>query len=206
MRPQHRCGYTLVELLLVIAIIALLSALLFAVFAPARRKSHEASCLSNLRQIGLAFKMYESDYGDLPETLPDLTKSYVNDQRILWCPQSLANAKANLSDLPRTQQLFGGRVSSYWYNRELADRMQVQMPPDKDEPHDYRVSWAEARRSRGELLPVLECQAHDLYRSNVQLALEKGVTKIILRLDGSAKRTTARLKPEARRMEYWWEL
>jgi type II secretory pathway pseudopilin PulG len=51
-------------LLVVIAIIAILAAILFPVFAQAREKARQTSCLSNLKQIGLAFKMYIQDYDE----------------------------------------------------------------------------------------------------------------------------------------------
>jgi prepilin-type N-terminal cleavage/methylation domain-containing protein/prepilin-type processing-associated H-X9-DG protein len=61
-RRQSRLGFTLIELLVVIAIIAVLAAILFPVFAQAREKARSATCLSNLRQIGMAYRMYMQDY------------------------------------------------------------------------------------------------------------------------------------------------
>jgi prepilin-type N-terminal cleavage/methylation domain-containing protein/prepilin-type processing-associated H-X9-DG protein len=55
-------GFTLIELLVVIAIIAILAAILFPVFARAREKARQASCLSNVKQIMLAWRMYAQDY------------------------------------------------------------------------------------------------------------------------------------------------
>jgi prepilin-type N-terminal cleavage/methylation domain-containing protein/prepilin-type processing-associated H-X9-DG protein len=59
-----RKGFTLIELLVVIAIIAILAAILFPVFARAREKARQTSCLSNAKQLGLAFMMYASDYDE----------------------------------------------------------------------------------------------------------------------------------------------
>src|SRR5258706_516551 len=58
-------GFTLIELLVVIAIIAILAALLFPVFAKARESARRTSCLSNLRQLNLAFQQYTQDYDEM---------------------------------------------------------------------------------------------------------------------------------------------
>ena len=57
-------GFTLVELLVVIAVIAILAALLLPVVIAAKRKSQRTTCLNNLRQISLGVRMYSDDSND----------------------------------------------------------------------------------------------------------------------------------------------
>jgi prepilin-type N-terminal cleavage/methylation domain-containing protein/prepilin-type processing-associated H-X9-DG protein len=60
--PVRRRGFTLIELLVVIAIIAILAAMLFPVFARARESARKIQCLSNVKNIAIAFQMYLTDY------------------------------------------------------------------------------------------------------------------------------------------------
>jgi len=57
-------GFTLVELLVVVAVIAVLAAILLPVFAQAREKARQASCLSNERQLGAALQLYAQDHDE----------------------------------------------------------------------------------------------------------------------------------------------
>jgi prepilin-type N-terminal cleavage/methylation domain-containing protein/prepilin-type processing-associated H-X9-DG protein len=61
---NDKAAFTLIELLVVIAIIAILAAILFPVFAQAREKARQTTCISNLKQIGLALVMYRQDYDE----------------------------------------------------------------------------------------------------------------------------------------------
>lgn len=59
-----RKAFTLIELLVVITIIAILAAILFPVFAQAKEAAKKTSCLSNLKNVGLAMTIYSGDFDD----------------------------------------------------------------------------------------------------------------------------------------------
>ena len=90
---MRRSAFTLIELLVVIAIIAILAAILFPVFARARENARKASCQSNLKQIGLAFRQYAQDYdgwtpgsGLASRSWPTMIMPYVKGEQLFACP------------------------------------------------------------------------------------------------------------------------
>lgn len=62
MSPQY--GFTVVELLVVIVVIALLSSIILPICTKVREKSHQSVCLSNVRQIGVAIAAYRQDFDE----------------------------------------------------------------------------------------------------------------------------------------------
>lgn len=109
-----RRGFTLIELLVVIAIIAILAAILFPVFARAREKARQSSCLSNMKQLGLATMMYVQDYDEryprfyfyIGASDPraygayDVLAPYIKNQQVFLCPSSQWTASAYRSGFP----------------------------------------------------------------------------------------------------------
>jgi prepilin-type processing-associated H-X9-DG protein len=93
--PQTTCGFTLVEILIIISVIALLAALLFPVIANVREQARITTCASNLRQTGLAIQQYAIDHrGFYPTINPprpnctwvDKLAPYVKSPRVFECP------------------------------------------------------------------------------------------------------------------------
>jgi prepilin-type N-terminal cleavage/methylation domain-containing protein/prepilin-type processing-associated H-X9-DG protein len=146
-RPARpRRGFTLIELLVVIAIIAILAAILFPVFAQAREKARSAQCLSNLKQVGMATRMYTQDYDEVLVPLylysmhdsggtlafgarrilmwEDLLQPYVKNSDVFVCPDWSAIFSSYRQTLPAgtgagLQNLkwsYAGNNWHYWPN------------------------------------------------------------------------------------------
>jgi prepilin-type N-terminal cleavage/methylation domain-containing protein len=110
MRSTTRRAFTLIELLTVIAIIAILASILFPVFAKAREKAEQTHCLNNVKQLDLSFNMYATDYDSrlpmvssglgtsptgsarvasaVPQNWATVLNSYTKNDQILICPDT----------------------------------------------------------------------------------------------------------------------
>lgn len=117
-RDCERRGFTLVELLVVIGIIAVLIAILMPALAAARQEAQAVQCSSNLRQLGMAIEMYSQEakgycitswmgatggsYGSLPSyTWRSMLYRYVNKNKgVFRCPTYDDNVAAPAGALP----------------------------------------------------------------------------------------------------------
>jgi prepilin-type N-terminal cleavage/methylation domain-containing protein/prepilin-type processing-associated H-X9-DG protein len=152
-RSFHCCparGFTLIEILVVSAVVATLAAILLPAFARVRENARRASCQNNLRQIGLGLSQYLQDYDD---TYPnvffgpgwpgeyrwmDALEPYLKSTQAFVCPSDTAHAYT-----PRTIQ-YGSYVynGAYWGGGTTRNP-DIKTPPCSKWDKGYGVSAAQ---------------------------------------------------------------
>ncbi len=150
-------GLTLVELLIVLVILAALGALLYPALMNAREAGRQATCMSNLKQIGLALQMYLQDWGTgvceianfgLPPSLLHLFPHYAKSKDIFKCPSVWDPFRKTLP-------------VSYAYQVWKGDGRAPNEPPELQGPPTYFCQEV-AKRPRGLLdYPIVVDDNHN---------------------------------------------
>lgn len=101
-RTQCRPGFTLVELLVVLAVIAILAAMLLPALSRGKTRAQAAACANNLRQLGLAFHLYLPDNGDVfPTSSPHSGLGAQPEDWVWWQVEAVAPGRFSMRDPKR---------------------------------------------------------------------------------------------------------
>lgn len=160
LKKKKRNGFTLLELLVAMAVIAILATLLLPALAMSRRRVIQITCQNNLKQMGYAMKNYSIDYNaDFPTDGVSgktslnilISYNYLEDPRVLYCPAG---------DGEETS------TPDYFYAYQLDDNSKPTSPLAIDDdlnhenPHAYNALYVDGHVDRvdtpfaGALAPI----------------------------------------------------
>lgn len=115
-----RSGFTLHEMLVVIAIVGILASILLPVISRVKQKTHQIRCLSNMKQLGVAYASYSHDYGKvLPFTRAgsnngwvDAVRGYEITDELLNCPSCNRQNRNAYGDFRTAWRTGGGAAAN----------------------------------------------------------------------------------------------
>jgi prepilin-type N-terminal cleavage/methylation domain-containing protein len=146
-------GFTIVELLTVLSIVALLSGIVFAMSAGPREKAREASCASNLHQIYVGLSLYSADWPG-PEQMPGLGDirllpsirpllQYIPSRDVFFCPNTTAAM----------------RQTHVWSTYEL--NFLIVQADGNQQKTTFLNWWTTQLETLGQQAPLVICNIHD---------------------------------------------
>ena len=196
-------GFTLVELLTVIAIIGVLATLLTTALSSAKRKARQALCTSNLRQISLAMNMYLDDEHKRPPRLGSLvTTKYLSASGALLCLEDKTRQWGVLVEDSRTEP-----PASMFATLPATEQTKVAAPLHRyeDVPYSYLhpLRWDDSAWDRltksDSGAGVAACQLHGLGKQSLEAPSIRDYQGLVLRAqrDGAVVRRQVFWEPIA---------
>lgn len=158
---QRQDGYTLMELLVVIVLIALLASLILSGVTLTRHAAYVDKCILQLRQLGIAFQMYLEDNNERPPKLSHLVDTGYLDNKILICPVDIT-----------------GNYSNFFYHARLSIPCSYFYP-------ESDIFWRMLMQDS--TAGFSACQLHGSRVKEVTMPMFEGLT-LRLRLDGAVVR------------------
>lgn len=171
-------GFTLVELLTVIAIVAVLATLLASALSGAGRRSKQAVCRNNLRQVALGVEMYQDEMNRRPRSFTRLSSkpAILPNPRSLVCPGDPALAHQRGKEV-RTNEYWGNRVNASQepmvgrvglpeegsWEAEVRETMETVQFSYLHPLGWRREAWNRLMQGRGNQVGVAACQLHGLH-------------------------------------------
>lgn len=179
---RRPAGFTLVEMLTVVAIVAVLATLLISAVSGARTRSNQVVCRNHLRQTALAVEIYQDDTNRRPRSFSRLASkpSLLPNPRVLICPAD-PTLKSSAGKGSRTNLPWGNRVNSTQepsvgrvgtpeegsWDAELRETTETV-------PFSYlhalgwrRDAWTRLMQGRGNQVGVAACQLHGIRGSSM---------------------------------------
>ncbi len=177
--PNRRgsAGFTLVEMLTVVAIVAVLATLLVSAVSGARTRSNQVVCRNNLRQAALAVEIYQDDTTRRPRSFTRMASkpSLLPNPRVLICPADPA-LKSSAGPTSRTNLHWGNRVNAS--QEPVVGRVgtpeegswEAELRETTESiPFSYlhalgwrREAWTRLMQGRGNQVGVAACQLHGM--------------------------------------------
>ena len=158
---DNRHGFSLLELLTVVAIIAILAAILFPVFRSVKDKARQTACIANLHDIGLALQQYKLDNNKYPLCLlgyytpgqtmdfcqSSLYPDYIKSLDKFSCPSAGAGENDALVTLTVLDPATGGPITVQYYFGDSYDW--ADATGRGDQLPTYMTMWAPPNPSDG---------------------------------------------------------
>lgn len=135
-KPNHKIGWSVLELLVVVAIVVILAVIITATISVARQKSKDIKCKSNLRQIGVYIQVDRENTGKYPDfTSEEFFEEYKNKvSGVAICPRDNERLKANGVSY-RYNENYRKKIIGKIVSKGMGERYLVK---DKEAWHDGR--------------------------------------------------------------------